>query len=278
MTSNLTPPKGLTWPAAGRHNRGALLDANAMAPVPKNKSTRLRFRALGPKHGLVTRVVQAIEGQILDGRLALGTRLPPEREFCERLGVSRGVLREAVRILVTRGLLETRHGIGTVVRPLTRQEVVKPLTLFLQTCGQSVSIEHLHQVRSILEVENAGLAAAQASDEDIQELRRLCAEMESAESDAKRFAAADDEFHRRLAGTTHNPLLILLLDSMHDLMAEVRSEVARAPGLALRVMPTHVRILESVAARNPKGARAAMREHLSIALAIQRETLQRQAP
>ena len=67
-------------------------------------------------------------------------------------GVSRTVVREAVRILVTKGLLETRHGIGTTVRAVTREEVVRPMTLFLRTCGQEVSLEHLHQVRSILEV------------------------------------------------------------------------------------------------------------------------------
>ena len=55
----------------------------------------------------MTRVVQAIQGQILGGRLAVGTKLPPEREFSERLGVSRTVVREAVRILVTKGLLDT---------------------------------------------------------------------------------------------------------------------------------------------------------------------------
>jgi len=74
-----------------------------------------------------------------------------------------------------------------------------------------------------------------------------------------------------LAGTTHNPLLILLLDSIRDLMAEVRTQVAQQPGLFQRVMPTHIRILERVASRDAKGARQAMREHLLIALTIQRD-------
>jgi GntR family transcriptional repressor for pyruvate dehydrogenase complex len=243
--------------------------------IPNSKPPAARFRALGNKDGLVTRVVQAVQGQILGGRLAIGTKLPPEREFAERLGVSRTVLREAVRILVTKGLLETRHGIGTMVRAVTREEVVKPLTLFLGTCGQEVSLDHLHQVRSILEVENAGLAAEQASDADIEDLRRTCAEMESAAADPQLFAVKDDEFHRCLAQTTHNPLLILLLDSIHDLMAEVRTLVAREHGLFERVMPTHMRILECVAARDARGARRAMREHLVTALSIQNELVLR---
>ncbi len=223
------------------------------------------------------KVVRAIEGQIIGGNLAVGERLPPEREFAERLGVSRTVVREAVRILVTKGLLETRHGIGTRVRGVTHEEVVKPLTLFLRTCSEPVNIDHLHQVRSILEVENAGLAAEQATADDIEDLRRLCAEMEAACQDPQQFAAKDAEFHRRLGQTTHNPLTTLLLDSIRDLMAEIRTLVANERGLFDRVMPGHLRILECVTARDARGARTAMRDHLSTALSVQRELIRQQS-
>jgi GntR family transcriptional repressor for pyruvate dehydrogenase complex len=222
--------------------------------------------------------VQAIEGQILDGRLTVGTRLPPERDLADSLGVSRPVVREAVRILVTKGLLETQHGVGTTVRAITRAEVVKPLNLFLRTCGKEISIEQLHQVRSVLEVENAGIAAKEASDADIQALRATCEAMQASLAKTQQFAEKDDEFHRRLAQTTHNPLLILLLDSIRDLMAEVRARVSEETGLFERVMPTHLQILECIAARDVRGARRAMREHLQIALSIQTELLLRAAP
>src|SRR5438067_1079805 len=149
-----------------------------MATVPTR--VKARFKVIGHKDGLVDRVVQAIEAHILGGRLAVGTRLPPEREFSEDLGVSRPVVREAVRILTTRGLLETRHGIGTTVRAVSRAEVVKPLALFLRTRGEEISIQHLHQVRSILEVENAALAAAHGTPDDLEDLRRICREMQDA--------------------------------------------------------------------------------------------------
>jgi len=236
---------------------------------------KARFRVLRRKEGVVGQVVHALEREILEGRLPVGTRLPPERVLSERLGVSRTVVREAIGVLRANGLLETRHGIGTTVRGVTRQEILKPLTLFLRTRGEVVTLEHLHQVRSILEVENAGLAAEQATAVDIHDLRRLVSEMEAAAADPERFALKDAEFHRRLAETTHNPLLILLLDSIRDLMAEIRALVAREQGLYERVMPTHVRVLECVEARDPKGARAAMREHLRIALTIQRELVAR---
>lgn len=250
-----------------------------MLPTVSNdtKPRKPRFRTIGRKDGLVARVVRAVEGQILDGRLPVGARLPPEREFAESLAVSRPVVREAVGILVTKGLLETRHGIGTTVRAVTHDEVTRPLTLFLRTCGQEVNLEHLHQVRSILEVENAGLAARQRTEEDISDLVRICEEMKAAAHDPERFAIKDSEFHRRLIQTTHNPLMILLLDSIQKMTAEVRALVGRQPHLFERVMPTHVRILERVVAQDPDGARAAMRKHLDRALAVQRELIQNQA-
>jgi GntR family transcriptional repressor for pyruvate dehydrogenase complex len=221
----------------------------------------------------VDRVVRAIEDQILSGRLSVGAKLPPEREFSESLGVSRPVVREAVRTLVTRGLLETKQGIGTMVRAVSRHEIVKPLKLFLRTCGQDVNLEHLHQVRSILEVENAGLAAEKGTTEDIAELVRICDEMQEA-PDMGEFARKDSEFHRRLSETTHNPFLILLLDSIQDMMSEVRALVGNTSGLSERVMPTHIQVIECVSARDSEGARAAMREHLEIALTIQRELIE----
>ena len=222
-------------------------------------------------------VVQAIEQQILDGRLPLGMRLPAEGEFAEKFGVSRPVLREAVRTLVTKGLLDTRQGVGTTVKAITHQEIATPLTLFLRTCGQEVNLEHLHQVRSILEVENAALAARLRTEADIQDLVRLREEMAAAAGDAEVFAARDSEFHRRLSQTTHNPLLILLLDCIQNMMAEVRVLVSQQPHLFDRVMPTHIRILECVQRQDPEGARAAMREHLDTALEIQRELIRDQA-
>jgi len=241
-----------------------------MTKSPIRKPPRVRFGIIGNKSALVDRVVHSIQEQILSERLAVGTKLPPERELADSLGVSRTVVREAVRDLAASGLLETCHGVGTTVRALSREEVVKPLNLFLRSWGRDVSLVHLHQVRSLLEVENVGLAAEQASKEDIQDLRRIVKEMEAAKDDPELFASKDSEFHRRLAQTTHNPLLTLLLDSIQDLMAEVREFVAKDSSLFEQVMPAHADMLKYVAMRDPRKARRAMRAHLLTALDLQK--------
>ena len=238
-----------------------------------DRGTKPRFRSLGRKDDLVEKVVLAIEGEIAKRRLQVGAKLPPEREFAERLGVSRTVVREAVRILVTKGLLETRHGIGTTVRELNHEQISKPLTLFLRTSGREITIEHLHQVRSVLEVVSAALAAELSTPEDIADLRRICAEMQDAEHDSRRFAVKDAEFHRRLSLATQNPLITLLLDSMNELMTEIRQIVSNEPNLFQRVMGGHTRIADAVEAKDPERARAAMRDHLAVALNVQRSVM-----
>ena len=88
-----------------------------------------------------------------------------------------------------------------------------------------------------------------------------------------RFAVKDSDFHRRLAQTTHNPLLTLLLDSIHDLMVGIRELVAKESGLVERVMPAHIEMLDCIEKRDARRARRAMREHLAAALEVQKRAI-----
>ena len=221
------------------------------------------FRTVGSKERLVDRVVNEVERLIFEGELEPETRLPPERDLAEQLGVSRTVVREAVHILVTKGLLETKPGVGTVVRQVTREQVVGPLNLYLraQNAGE-VSFTDLHQVRSILEVEIAGIAALQATAGDIENLRQIATSMEAAQDDPGILAARDADFHSALAKTTHNPLLIVLVASIRDLLQEYIALVTPYVDPRRDNLRLHFKLLERVEARDAAGARQAMRENL----------------
>jgi len=232
------------------------------------------FRTIGNKGRLVDQVVEEIQGLIVSGHLELGMKLPPERELAEQIGVSRTVIREAVQVLVTKGLMETKHGVGTVVCRASNDHFAESLNLLRLTHG--VTLDDLHHVRSILEVENARLAALQATEEDISGLRQILAKMEQVKADAQTFADKDAEFHTALAQTSHNPLMIVLLDSIREPMQEIRVSVSRYPELFATVMPDHAKIVERVAARDPDGARQAMQAHLSNARSIQDKFLAQQ--
>lgn len=227
------------------------------------------FRTVGEKGDLVGRVVNELQRLILEGALQPGKQLPPERELTRQLGVSRTVLREATRTLVAKGLLESKPGVGTIVHQVTWEQVVEPLFLLMQTNKASISLDHLHQVRSVLEVEIASLAASQAKQGEVDDLHRVLADMEAAEDSPAQFADHDAEFHRLLAETTHNPLFSILLDSIRDLMKEVRLMVASYPDLYPQVMFDHRLILEKVSAGDAVGAKKAMVEHLEHARGFQ---------
>ena len=220
------------------------------------------FTTIGTKDRLVDRVVSEIQTLIVEGRLQPGTQLPPERELAEQLGVSRTVIREAVHILMTKGLLETRPGVGTIVREMTTAQVVEPISLLVKLRDGGTDFEDLHQVRSILEVEIAGLAALQATPDDIVSLKQLMAETDASVDDAETFAALDADFHQVLANMTHNPILLLIVAVIRDLLADYILMVTRRIEPRRQVIPYHRQIVDEVAAKDVEGARQAMRGHL----------------
>ena len=222
---------------------------------------------IGNEGRLVDRVAQEIERLILDGVLEAGAKLPPQRELAEQIGVSRTVIREAMQILETKGLLESRHGFGTVVRQVSPDQFTQSMSWLLRSTR--ISLDDLHQVRSILEVENVRLAALNATPEGVQILREIMEEMDSAKANIHLFAAKDAEFHSALASMTDNPLLIVLIDTFRNLIQEVRLSISRHPRLKATVIPDHYAILERVEAKDSEGACNAMRIHLEHARKMQ---------
>lgn len=230
------------------------------------------FRNVGSKSRLVNRVVNEIQKQILDGNLQPGTMLPPERELTEQLGVSRTALREAVRMLVTKGLLETRPGVGTTVRKLTSDQITEPLSI-LMSQGEGVNLDHLNQVRQILEVEIARVAAREATPDEITSLQESLGRLKLAREDLAEFNQRDAEFHLALAEATHNPFLPILLNSIRDLLGIVRERVQSYPNLGFEVFPDHEIILKHVEAKDSVAAGEAMFRHLDHARQIQKRIL-----
>src|SRR5712691_9711999 len=148
---------------------------------------------------------------ILSKRLQVGDRLPSERELGEQFGVSRTVVREAVRALVAKGVIEVRSGSGLRVAAVDAAAVTESMSLFLR--GGTLDFEKVHEVRALLEVHIAGLAAERATNADITRLREVHERMEREVGDVESAARDDLEFHRAIASATQNDLYLLLLDS-----------------------------------------------------------------
>jgi GntR family transcriptional repressor for pyruvate dehydrogenase complex len=206
-------------------------------------------------------IVAQIERSILSGEFVHGDRLPTERELSEQFRASRTAVREAMKTLAQKGLVEMRPGRGTIVIDGTSQAMRHSLDLMMKV-GQAGRSDHLVEVREILEPEIASLAAARATDEEIVALQEAVRVMDASLNDAHAFISADDDFHQALAKATHNELIFTLVDSIVNLLHEQRTRIFSVDGGPERGQAHHKHILEAILRRDPLAAREAMRAHL----------------
>jgi GntR family transcriptional repressor for pyruvate dehydrogenase complex len=210
---------------------------------------------------LSDRVARQLQGLILGDSLEPGDRLPSERVLSEQLGVSRTVVREAVRSLIGKGLLEVRPGGGKIVGAPDVKHASELMTMTLQASGAR-AFERVHEVRRLLEIEIAGLAADRRTEEDMIKIENQLAETVDARPDAERWARADVGLHAAIAQAAHNALFTVLLDSMSSMLMELRLTAAALPDTPERVHPFHTAIVAAVRDGNRGAARRAMSDHM----------------
>ena len=210
---------------------------------------------------LYEQIVRQIEESIVKGVLKPGDQLPAERELAQRFGVSRTAVREAVKALREKGLVEAYSGRGTFITDGTTQAVRQSLDLMVKI-GQPEGSTHLAEVRAILEPEIAALAALRVQDTELATMREAVAVMDKAGQDPEAYIEADLDFHLALAEGASNPLILSLLDSIVGLLREQRLRIFRVTGGPERGQVHHKRILDAVQHRDPEKARETMRAHL----------------
>ena len=222
------------------------------------------FQTVSRAPSLSDKVAEMLTEAIVSRRIKPGERLPSERDLGEKFSVSRTVVREAVRSLAARGLVRVTSGRGVEVNEFSGSGVADSMRLLVRG-HEGLNYDKVHEVRTALEVQTAGLAAERAKPADIARLRKLCEDYE--ESLAKRdFATAselDFQFHRELVRATDNELLLAMLDSIADVLREVRAQSISRPHVGERGLKAHLRILKGVMAGKPDAAREAMSEHLA---------------
>jgi GntR family transcriptional repressor for pyruvate dehydrogenase complex len=202
--------------------------------------------------------------------MLVGERFTSERELSEQFNVSRTVVREAIRSLAAKGVINVQAGRGHSVSRVEAIAVRESMSLYLHGIGE-LDYEMVHEVRATIELEVASLAASRATPEEVKVLSDVCERMAEHSSDMEFTSKADVEFHRTLATMTHNPLFTILLDAIGDVLLEIRIETMTIPGRPSKGLVAHREILAQVAAGNPEKARAAMREHLIESEALWRE-------
>jgi GntR family transcriptional repressor for pyruvate dehydrogenase complex len=210
---------------------------------------------------LYEQIVQQIEDSIMQGALKPGDQLPAERELAQQFGVSRTAVREAVKTLREKGLLEAYSGRGTFITDGTSENIRQSLDRMIKI-GQPEGSLYLAEVRAILEPEIAALAATRIEEQHLAGLREAFAVMGRSRTDSEAYIEADLDFHLALAEAAANPLILSLLDSIVGVLREQRLRIFRVEGGPERGQFHHQRILEAIEQRDPVKAREAMRAHL----------------
>lgn len=213
---------------------------------------------------------------IRENQLPPGQRLPSERELGEQFGVSRTVVREAVRALVAKGVIEVVSGSGLRIAEANPGTVRESLSLYL--ANSTLDYEKMHDVREVLEVHMAGVAAERSSDDDLPAVNDAHAAMAGAVvagQSADELAVLDLEFHRAIGRATHNELFLILLDSLGEGLLDVRRHNLRL--IAEHTVEQHDAIRERIEARDPQGARDAMAAHLAVTVETWRQVHRRHA-
>lgn len=221
------------------------------------------FSELSREPTLTARVIGQIEELILANHLRPGDRLPVERKLAAQFGVSKTVVREAMAALAARGMLTVGERGGAIVRTPSIENVTRSMTLFLRGSQTSLDYATVHEVRRVLEVEIAGLAAARRTEEDVARLQAILGRMEAlGTADHPDHIEADVQFHTAIAQATHNPLFPVVLDSVVEIMRDVRRLGSIVPGVFENGRAHHRAILEQIRARDVNGARQAMLSHI----------------
>jgi DNA-binding FadR family transcriptional regulator len=203
-------------------------------------------------------VAAQLEAEVLSGDLEPGAKLPSERELALRMGVSRPLVREALRSLVERGLVEISPGRGTFVSEGSIAAAVRPLGRHY--IRQKITPHHLIEVRTIIEPAAARLAAERATDAEIAALGHVVEQVANAASVLER-ARWDITLHALVARMSHNPVIETTFESIATLVFELMLRSQSDAKVVAASAPFHRKVYEAIRDRDPEAAYEAMRAH-----------------
>ncbi|MCB1908552.1 MAG: FadR family transcriptional regulator [Rhodocyclaceae bacterium] len=210
---------------------------------------------------------RSLQDWVKQGRLAEGDRLPTEKQLCERFGVSRAVVREAIARLQADGYVETRQGLGAFVAAgagVSRFRIDRP-----DGMAAGEGLREVFELRQLMESGIAELAAARRTDGDLSLLRDLLTQMEIALAERQQASELDDAFHRAIAAATGNPLVARFMEFMgaqiHGSRVPTWDAQGHQRGLAAAAHEEHLAMYRAIAAGDASAARRAAAGHLQAA-------------
>lgn len=207
------------------------------------------------------KIVAEIEAEVLKGKLPPGTRLPSEEKLCERFGVSRTVIREAIQQLRGRALLRTTKGSGTYIADPSLDSFTTAMASYAALVVEADFME-LIDFRILIETECARLAAVNAGETILKSLRTILSSMEKAKSLRPQFSQADIAFHLAIARGSGNQIYASVLGALERRFIDYAQTNRGDRAWHSSVIASHREILDAIASGLPDRAAEAMRRHL----------------
>ena len=221
------------------------------------------FEPVHDNRALSEKIIVQISDALIASELKPGDRLPPERELAEQFGVSRTVIRDAVKTLAGRGILRVKHGAGIFVATSEENTIGRLAALSDILPLQGAGLRDLFEIRKVLETEGAEWAARRSKDYHLERLRGILVDAYRNSENLEVLSDRDAQFHVAIAEASQNLVLVRVMLTLLDLLAQSRRESLSIPGRAKLSLKEHERIVEEIEAQRPKEARKAMLEHLT---------------
>ena len=221
------------------------------------------FEPVHDNRALSEKIIAQISDALVAGELKPGDRLPPERELAEQFGVSRTVIRDAVKTLAGRGILHVKHGAGIFVTTSEENAIGRLGALSDILPLQGVRLRDLFEIRKVLEAEGAEWAARRRNDYHLERLRGILEDAHRNSENLEVLSERDAQFHVAIAEASQNLVLVRVMLTLLDLLAQSRRESLSIPGRAELSLKDYERIVEEIEAQRHEGARETMLEHLT---------------
>lgn len=218
------------------------------------------------RRDLVDHVMDSVIDRIVDGTYREGAMLPGEVELSKELDVSRLTVREAVKVLRDRGVLEVVQGRGTFLAPRSQwTDLSTVIALTLRESSARDAGMRLIELRRMVEVGAAGLAARNRSEEDLARMESFLARIDEAEleGDVEENIEADLGFHRAVFRASANPFIPVVLAPLEQALHASRVVTASKPDVRRRAQSHHREILEAIRRGDEEAAKDAMRSHMT---------------
>lgn len=214
-------------------------------------------------------VIEQIQESILIGELKKGDKLPSERELSDRMRVSRTSIREALRVLETMGVVESRQGEGNFICTNIEKSLIEPLSMIFKL--NDGTWQNVLELREMLELQTVKIAAIKSTEEDCRELKAIVDDMKKEtqqSSNKKEIVRLDQKFHKKLVSMSKNYLIESLFVTSSKLfegfIKDAREKIIATSWTQEVLVDKHDAIYEAISCKNPDEAYNKMKEHMDI--------------